>query len=70
MVQTTTDDRRYAFSLPCVTNSCWNAPENQLKKLRAEQKKKLEEIKTKHNFDKTRELLEMYGEIPRKVILV
>ncbi|KAB5594263.1 Protein lunapark [Ceratobasidium theobromae] len=40
--------------------------ENQLKKLRAEQKKKLEEIKTKHNFDKTRELLEMYGEIPRK----
>ncbi|KAG8748580.1 hypothetical protein FRC10_003714 [Ceratobasidium sp. 414] len=39
--------------------------DRELKKLRAEQKKKIEEIKTKHNFDKTRELLERY-DTPRK----
>ncbi|KAG9124421.1 hypothetical protein FRC07_011693 [Ceratobasidium sp. 392] len=42
-----------------------NVEDRELKKLRAEQKKKIEEIKTKHNFDKTRELLERY-DTPRK----
>jgi len=42
-----------------------NVEDRELKKLRAEQKKKIEEIKTKHNFDKTRELLERY-DTPKK----
>ncbi|KAF8609723.1 hypothetical protein BDV93DRAFT_518483 [Ceratobasidium sp. AG-I] len=43
-----------------------NIEDRQLKKLRGEQKKKIEEIKAKHNFDKTRELLERYGDSPKR----
>ncbi|KAJ1311771.1 hypothetical protein OPQ81_010239 [Rhizoctonia solani] len=40
--------------------------EAELKKLRAEQKKKVEEVKTKYNFDKIRALIEPQSETPRR----
>ncbi|CAE6428565.1 unnamed protein product [Rhizoctonia solani] len=40
--------------------------EAELKKLRAEQKKKVEEVKAKYNFDKIRALIEPQGEAPRR----
>ncbi|CAE6417779.1 unnamed protein product [Rhizoctonia solani] len=40
--------------------------EVELKKLRAEQKKKVEEIKAKYNFDKIRALVEPQAESPRR----
>ncbi|KAF8760876.1 putative integral membrane zinc-ribbon metal-binding protein [Rhizoctonia solani] len=40
--------------------------EAELKKLRAEQKKKVEEVKAKYNFDKIRALIETQAESPRR----
>ncbi|CAE6410477.1 unnamed protein product [Rhizoctonia solani] len=40
--------------------------EAELKKLRAQQKKKVQEVKTKYNFDKIRALIETQPETPRK----